>query len=74
MRSPLDVHDLIDRLKALPLGLVRLMYVEGGPEATLYLDAGGKQLVRVGSYEAGFNENADNHAHRDLPHVIGVLP
>lgn len=72
VRSPLDVHDLIDELKALPLDLVRLMYVEGGPEASLFVRAGGKEMVRVGSYETGFNENDDNTVMWKLPNVLGV--
>ena len=33
-RSPWDMHDFIVNLQKLPLGIVRAMYLEGGPEAS----------------------------------------
>ncbi len=72
VRSPYPVHDLIDGLMALPLGLTRAMYVEGGPEAQLYVHAGDVEEEYVGSYETGFNENEDNHVAWPVPNVIGV--
>lgn len=73
-RSPLSVHDFIAAVQALPLSLTRAMYLEGGPEATLYVNAGGVEIERFGSYETGFNENDDNSSAWPLPNVIGVLP
>lgn len=73
-RSPLSVHDFIAAIQALPLNVASAMYLEGGPEATLYLNAGGAELERVGSYETGFNENDDNASAWPLPNVIGVVP
>jgi hypothetical protein len=35
--SPYSTHDLINILKKLPLGIDRAMYVEGGPQAQLYI-------------------------------------
>lgn len=72
-RSPMSVHDFIAVTQALPLGLSRAMYLEGGPEATLYVNTAGFELERVGSYETGFNENDDNAQAWPLPNVIGVL-
>jgi hypothetical protein len=71
-RSPWDVHDFIDALQELPLGLRRAMYLEGGPEASLSLDAGGAAILRVGSWETGFNENDDNVRPWALPNIIGA--
>jgi hypothetical protein len=73
-RSPLSVHDFIDAVQALPLSVARAMYQEGGPEATLYVNAGGFELERAGSYETGFNENDDNVAPWALPNVFGIRP
>lgn len=73
-RSPLSVHDFIAAAQALPLDADRAMYLEGGPEATLYLNAGGAEIERVGSFETGFNENDDNAVAWPLPNVIGVIP
>jgi uncharacterized protein YigE (DUF2233 family) len=74
-RSPLSVHDFIDAIRALPLNLTRAMYLEGGPEATLFArgTAAAAAIERVGSYETGFNENDDNTIAWPLPNVIGVV-
>ena len=71
-RSPWSVHDFIANLQKLPLGIARAMYLEGGPEASLSVRAGGISLGAVGSYETGFNENDDNTRQWELPNVIGV--
>ncbi|MEZ5970221.1 MAG: phosphodiester glycosidase family protein [Hyphomonadaceae bacterium] len=74
-RSPLSVHDLADAVRALPLGIARAMYMEGGPEATLVARAaGGEVIERYGSYETGFNENDDNAQAWPLPNILGVVP
>lgn len=74
-RSPWTTHDLVDILRALPLELERLMYVEGGPEAFLHVVIRGEVVLsRVGSYETGFNENDDNQEFWPIPNVIGFRP
>ena len=73
-RSPYPVRDFVDRLRELPLDLVRLQYSEGGPEATLYVAAGGRELELVGSYETGFNENDDNTSAWPVPNVVVAVP
>jgi hypothetical protein len=71
-RAPMSVRDFIEAVQRLPLELARCMYLEGGPEATLYVNAGGVELERFGSFETGFNENDDNDHAWPLPNVIGV--
>ncbi|HET8646131.1 MAG TPA: phosphodiester glycosidase family protein, partial [Vicinamibacteria bacterium] len=44
-RRPLRAHDLVDALLQLPLGVKRLMYVEGGPQAALHVRVGGRTVV-----------------------------
>lgn len=74
-RSPLSVHDFVDAVRALPLGIARAMYMEGGPEATLVArGTGGEVIERFGSYETGFNENDDNDRAWPLPNILGVVP
>jgi hypothetical protein len=74
-RSPYSTHDFIDILKSLPLDLRRLMYVEGGPEASLYVRVDGKEAVsKVGSFETGFRELDDNTTFWRLPNVIAFAP
>jgi hypothetical protein len=55
-RSPWPVHDLVDALLALPIDLRRAMYVEGGPEAQLFVRAGGRELERLGALEGSGGE------------------
>lgn len=71
-RSPWSTHDFVDMLLGFELGLVNLQYAEGGPEAQLYVNAGGRELEWVGSYETGFYESDDNHRAWGVPNVVGV--
>jgi hypothetical protein len=71
MRSPLSTHDLIDSLLGLPLGLREAMYVEGGPEAQLYVHAGGRELQFVGSRGSSF-AGIENTQALPIPNVVGV--
>ena len=64
------MHDLVDMLKATPLGLVALHYGEGGPEASLYVRGPNVELREVGSYETGFVENDNNAVEWELPNVL----
>jgi hypothetical protein len=74
-RSPFSTHDFIEALRALPLRLKRLMYVEGGPEASLYVRWDGRPVVsRVGSFETGFRLDDLNRDFWPLPNVIGFAP
>jgi hypothetical protein len=74
-RSPYSTHDFIDILRALPLDLAGLMYVEGGPEASLYVAVDGKEVVsKMGSFETGFRELDDNDRFWPIPNVIGFAP
>ena len=73
VRSAYTMHELVDALLALPLGLLRLMYVEGGPEATLYIGVPGRELQLIGSYETGFYELDDNAGAWPLPNALVVV-
>jgi len=71
-RSPYRVTDFINILRNEPLQLKRLMYLEGGPEASLYINHTNLRLKKYGSYETGFNENDTNDRYWDIPNVIAV--
>jgi uncharacterized protein YigE (DUF2233 family) len=71
-RSPYSVHDFIDMLLELPLDIYNAMYLEGGPEASLYYSAGGIEKELIGSYETGFFMNDSNRVSWKIPNVIGV--
>ena len=74
VRTAYAMHELVDALLALPLGLGRLMYVEGGPLAQLYVGSGGREQSFVGSYETGFHELDDNAGAWPIPNVLVVVP
>jgi hypothetical protein len=73
-RSPLTMFDYNDRVLALPLGIVRAMHVEGGPEASLSIRAPGLKLDLCGSFETGFVGDDANAKQWAIPNVIGALP
>ena len=67
VQSPYSTHDLINMLKMLPLNISRATYVEGGPEAQLYIRSGNQEYEFIGSYETG-----DNTSSLPVPNVIGI--
>ncbi|QNK78522.1 phosphodiester glycosidase family protein [Winogradskyella sp. PAMC22761] len=71
-RSPYSVHDFIDILSKSSLNLHNLMYLEGGPEASFYLNHNKTTIEKMGSYETGFNENDNNNQFWRIPNVIGI--
>jgi hypothetical protein len=72
VRSPYKVFDYINILQGLPISLTRLMYLEGGPEASMYVNHPKLKLEKCGSYETGFVENDSNDHFWDVPNVIGI--
>lgn len=72
-RSPYRTHDFVNVVQRLPLGLTRMMYLEGGPESSLHIASPVRTVRRVGSYETGFNENDGNTRYWALPNVLGVV-
>jgi hypothetical protein len=71
VRTPHDTHDLIDALLRLPLDLQRLMYVEGGREASLYVKVGGRVVVsETGDLVAGLFGTDEKSGFWPLPNVI----
>jgi hypothetical protein len=71
-RCPLSMAEFNRAVLGLPLGVMQAMHVEGGPEASLSLHAGGFDLDLCGSYETGFHEGDSNHLQWPIPNVLGV--
>lgn len=62
-------------LLALPaLALKHAHYVEGGPEASLYVRVGPKTVREIGSFESDFRPDDKNSAFWPIPNMIGFLP
>jgi len=68
-----SVHDFINILLSLPISLYNAMYLEGGPEATLYFSGSGIEFEKIGTYDTGLNENDFLKIARPLPNVIGIV-
>ncbi|HEX2815972.1 MAG TPA: phosphodiester glycosidase family protein [Phenylobacterium sp.] len=71
-RYPYAMKELNDILLALPLALDGAMHVEGGPEASLSIHAGGVNIDLNGSFETGFVENDGVERQWPIPNVLGV--
>jgi hypothetical protein len=69
-RSPWPVHELVSALLALPLDLRQAMYVEGGPEAQLFVRGGGAEIERLGGFEAARSAAGDGWP---VPNVIAAV-
>lgn len=73
VRSPYTTHDVIDFLLALPIDLRNTMYVEGGPQAQLYVSGGGQEVELVGTHAATFLLGDGTVPALPLPNVVGVI-
>lgn len=74
VRTPYRMHVLARMLAAPAIGIRGLVYMEGGPEASLIVAAEGAHVGERGSWEDGFHEADDNDVYWDLPNVIGLAP
>ena len=72
--SPFSTHDFNEILLSMPIGLQTAMYVEGGPEATLYYRAKETEAEWTGVIETEFFIRCQNNAARPLPNVLGIRP
>jgi hypothetical protein len=72
-RSPYSMHELNRMLLELPIDLVAAQHLEGGPEASLFFAHKEKKILRVGSFETGFNEQDDNSVEWPIPNVLGFV-
>jgi uncharacterized protein YigE (DUF2233 family) len=72
-RTPWTVHDLVNALLTLPIGLARAMYAEGGPQAQLYVKSGGREMEFVGGFALVADSAVDNRGAWPVPNVIAVV-
>ncbi len=71
-RSPYTVNQFSDMLLTLPLGIKNAMYLDGGPEASLYLCLNGFEISKQGCYVSDTYERDDNDHFWDIPNIIGI--
>ena len=72
-RAPHSMRDFNALLLSLPLDITQAMHLEGGPEASLSIHAGGIDLDLAGSFETGFWPDDSNKQQWPIPNVLGVL-
>lgn len=72
-RSPYTVNSFCNQLKTLLPELNRGIYLEGGPESSLYLNTEKQKWALMGSYETGFRENDTNLDLWPLANVVGIV-
>lgn len=68
-RAQLRMSELAHELAAPRLRIASIMFVEGGPEATLWADSGRRELLVTGRYASG----EDPERPWPLPNVLGFV-
>ncbi len=72
-RTPYRMDVLSRMIVDLDLGIRGLVYMEGGPEASLIVRDGDTRVTEIGSWEDGFWENDTNTDLWPIPSVIGFV-
>ena len=71
-RSPYTHRTMIRFLKGLPVDIRTTVYLEGGPETSLYINTGDTIIAKYGSYVSNTCDNDDNDHFREIPNVIAL--
>ena len=71
-RSPYSQNQMIAFMKQFPSPLRNAIYMEGGPETSLYVHINDFCLQKVGSYVSGTYTKDTNERFWGLPNVIGI--
>jgi len=71
-RSPYNANEIINFMLKPELNIQTAMYLEGGPEASLYVKTQDSEIMKFGSYVSYSCPNDDNIKIRTLPNVLGI--
>jgi hypothetical protein len=71
-RSPYTHRTMIAFLKGLPIDVRTTVYLEGGPEASFYVNTGDTVIAKYGSYVSNTCDNDDNDHFWNIPNVIAI--
>ncbi|MES2590143.1 MAG: phosphodiester glycosidase family protein [Bacteroidota bacterium] len=71
-RSPYTHNEMIAFMQKFPFKLVNAIYMEGGPQTSLYVNIGDTKMEKIGSYVSETYPNDKNDHFWKLPNVIGV--
>ncbi len=72
VRSPYATHKLINILLKLPLDIRTAMYVEGGPQAQMYVNSSDKEYILLGRFRSATAGKAISYFGWPVPNVIGI--
>lgn len=72
-RSPYTHQTVIRFLLGLPLNIRTTVYLEGGPEASLYVNSSDSIISKYGSYVSKTYARDDNDHFWKIPNVIGIV-
>ncbi len=72
-QTPLSIHDFNEALLNLPIGIFNAMYVEGGPEAAMYLKTARREQIWTGRHENPLLGTFSQQLW-PIPNVIGIVP
>ena len=71
-RSPYTHQKMIDFMIQLIPDIRTTVYLEGGPEASLYIQTADTTISKIGSYVSKTYENDNNDHFWKIPNVIGI--
>jgi hypothetical protein len=71
-RSPFTPNEFSDFLLKIPIQIQTAMYLEGGPESSLYVNNGEIIIEKIGSYVSRTFAHDRNYEFRKMPNVIGI--
>lgn len=71
-RSPYTPNEFIKLMLKLPADIQTAMYLEGGPESSLYMNNGEMVVEKIGSYVSRTFAHDRNNELRKMPNVIGI--
>lgn len=71
-RSPYTHNQMIQFMSEMPYNLHNAIYLEGGPETSMYISVNGEEITRLGSYVSGSYPKDTNTTFWKLPNVIGL--
>jgi hypothetical protein len=71
-RSPYTHQKMISFLKSFPFELRQTVYLEGGPEASLYIKTKHDTISKYGTYVSKTWEKSDNDHFWEIPNIIGI--
>jgi hypothetical protein len=71
-RSPYTHRTMIKYMQGLPLNIRTTVYLEGGPEASLYINTSDTVIAKYGSYISNTRANDNNDHFWEIPNVIAI--